>query len=108
MNMVRYERDVWDDEFGTRLFVSTIEFNRNMSQIVEGTVDIKTMVFPSTIRETSEETFSDTSVQSAILNEGLETIGEDIFCNSKIKRITIPKSITRIESEAFENCNDLK
>ena len=57
------------------LFVSATEFARNMSQIVRGAVDIKTIIFPSTVRETSEDAFSHTSVRSVVLNEGLETIG---------------------------------
>ena len=41
------------------------------------------------------------SVQLAILNERLEIIGPRMFCDSKIKRITIPKSVTIIEDCAF-------
>ena len=97
-----------EDAHSQRLFVSATEFDRNMSQLVEGAADIKTVVFPSTVRETLEDAFSNTSVQSAVLNEGLETIGVKTFCNSKIKRIIIPKSITKIDNSAFENCKNLR
>ena len=51
-----------------------------MSQIVEGATDVKTIIFPNTVREDAERSlsgriFSYASVQSVILNEELETIG---------------------------------
>ena len=68
---------------------------------MKGAKDTKTVIFPNTIRETSEEAFSKASVQSAVLNERLETIKSELFYGSKIKRITIPKNVTEIENCAF-------
>ena len=48
------------------------------------------------------------SVQSVVLNEGLKTIGSETFRSSKIKRIVISKSVTKIDKCAFENCKNLK
>ena len=65
---------------GAWLFVAETEFNRNMSQIVEGATDVKTIIFSNTVRKDAERslcgrTFSYASVQSVVLNEELETIG---------------------------------
>lgn len=92
----------------TRLCVAETEFDRDMSHIVVGTKDAKTITFPGTVRETSEDAFSYTSVQSAVLNERLETIGFGTFRGSKIKKITIPKSVTKINNCAFDYCMNLK
>ena len=92
----------------SQLFIAETKFNRNMSQIVKGAKDTKTVIFPSTVRESSERTFSYTSVQSVVLNEGLKTIGSEVFLNSNIKRITIPKSVTKIEYSVFYDCKNLK
>ena len=42
------------------------------------------------------------------MNEGLETIGSEIFRNSGIKRIAIPKSIITIDNCAFEEYTNLR
>ena len=60
-NVIEYDPHA-EDAHSQRLFVSATEFDRNMSQLVEGAADIKTVVFPNTIREISEDAFSDTSV----------------------------------------------
>lgn len=79
-----------------------------MSQIVGGAKDTKTVVFPSTVRATSKETFSHTSVQSVILSERLKTISFAIFHNTEIKKITIPKSVIKIGDSAFVDCENLR
>lgn len=79
-----------------------------MSKLVEGAKDSKTVVFPNTVRESSGWKVSCTSIQSVLLNEGLETFESKIFRNSKIKRIVIPKNVTEIEYSAFEDCKNLK
>ena len=79
-----------------------------MFQILGGAEDAKTITFPNTVRKNSVYAFLDTSVQSVILNEELETIRSRVFYTSKIKRIIIPKSVTKIESSAFEDCKNLK
>ena len=55
--------------------VSGTEFNRNMSRIVKGAANVKTITFPSTVREAPDDVFWQTEIRSAILNEGLETLG---------------------------------
>ena len=79
-----------------------------MSQIVKGAKYAKTVIFPGTVRESLELKVSYMSVQSVVLNEGLKTIGSETFRSSKIKRIVISKSVTKIDKCAFENCKNLK
>ena len=59
----------------TRLFVAETEFDRNMSHIVVGSKDAKTLIFSSTIKEIYERAFSYSALQSVVLNEGLGTLG---------------------------------
>ena len=42
------------------------------------------------------------------LNEGLTTIDEGTFSQTKIQSITIPSSVTKIEKSAFLNCSALE
>ena len=79
-----------------------------MSQIVEGAKDTKTIIFPSAVRDYLKDAFLHMSVQSVVLNEGLKTIGSETFRSSRIKRIVISKSVTKIDKCAFENCKNLK
>ena len=46
-----------------------------MTQIVKAAPDARTIAFPSTIRDISDDAFNHTSVESVVLNEGLEKLG---------------------------------
>ena len=96
MNIVMYKKVSWGRGFNLQLLVSNAKFDRRMLRIMEGSTGTKTVTFPNTIRENSEDAFSGTSVQSAVLNEDLEKIGVRLFRGSKIKKITIPRNVTRI------------
>ena len=50
--------------------------NRNISQIELGTSGTRTITFPSTVRNVEGDTFYFTPLISAVLNEGLEELGE--------------------------------
>ena len=49
--------------------------------------------------------WSDCDVEHVIINEGVTNIGNQAFRNNRIKSITIPESVTSIESEAFSFCD---
>lgn len=53
------------------------------------------------------EAFYGCSLSSLQLNEGLEKIGFSAFKNTRIKELTIPKSLTEIDEEAFMSCVEL-
>ena len=59
---------------------------------MRGAKDVKTITFPNTVRGALDGAFADTSLLSAVLNEGLETFGEyrtyyyeGIFHNTKLR-----------------------
>lgn len=68
------------------LLVSWTLLDRDMSQIVLGLPKIRTITFPSTVRIVQDGAFCRTLLMSAVLNEGLEKLGEcpgnsySIFC----------------------------
>ena len=56
--------------------VPGILFDRDMWLIVWAARGIKTITFPSTVRNVEGDTFYFTPLISAVLNEGLEELGE--------------------------------
>ena len=74
------------------IFVSETRLSRDMSRIVLGAKDVRTITFPNTVREVSDGAFADANLLSAVLNEGLETLGKlrakqckGIFCGAKLR-----------------------
>ena len=74
------------------IFVSETRLSRDMSRIVLGAKDVRTITFPSTIRDLSNGAFADANLLSAVLNKGLETLGElqtkhckGIFCGARLR-----------------------
>ena len=60
----------------TQLFVSGMELGRSMSSIEEGAGNVRTLTFPSSVREVRSGIFtSNKSLGSVVLNEGLERLG---------------------------------
>ena len=77
MNIVMYEGNKQDQLSNIQFFVSETQFDRNMSWLVHGANSIRTIIFPSTVRDVSETVFkTNRSLRSAVLNEGLERLGE--------------------------------
>ena len=50
MSMVRYKSDRKDRRSGIQLFVSKTEFDRSMSQLADAANNIRTVIFPNTVR----------------------------------------------------------
>ena len=74
-------------------------------QLIEGGAEkIKTITFPKTIRFVQNGAFSGRPLRSAILNEGLQKLGETIndwgdqrsgcFSGSQIEKITLPSTLS--------------
>ena len=108
MITIKYKRNPWIKRANIRFFVAETEFDRSMSQIVNGSKSAKTVTFPRTVRTCRGRKAFYLSSQSVVLNGGLETIGFRTFYNNKIKRIIIPKSVTEIDGRAFEDCESLR
>ena len=92
------------------------------------------MAFPASVIEVSEDAFAAcTSLQYAdlsaarglkslgraafrycrklrqvLLNEGLETICPTCFCGSGVEGVVFPRTLRRIENDAFVSCSSLK
>lgn len=58
---------------------------------------ITTITFPNTVRRVKDYAFESTHLMSAILNEGLETLGI-AFTDTGLSKITLPKTLKEIEN----------
>ena len=115
--MVRYKIDRWSKRPNIQVFVSETEFDRNMSQLARGAGNIRTITFPSTVREVEYNAFEDNrSLKSAVLNEGLEKLEKDgctykyyteVFYNSALQQITLPSTLRALADDTFQNCESL-
>ena len=66
--------------------------------------NIVNVVFPNTLRHIGKEAFkSCRSMQSIILNEGLESIADYAFYNLKLTTIIIPSTVTSLGEYSFAN-----
>lgn len=52
--------------------------------------------------------FNNTALKEVVLPEGLETIDRRAFLDTKIRQITIPSSVKKIENSAFWKCPELE
>ena len=104
------------------MFVSGTEFDRSVSVLAKGAKDVKTVTFPSTVRAARSGAFSgdygmERPLESVVLNEGLERLGEcasegkdynkGVFCYSRIERITLPSTLRVLGDRAFDRCKRL-
>lgn len=108
-----------DSVTGLRVYCWTgfehLVFGKNVAEIVDTCCynefypNLTTVEFEedSRLRSIGAETFSTTNFESIELPKGLEIIGYGAFIESKLKSITIPSSVVKIESSAFLNCQDL-
>ena len=66
-------------------------------------------MIPGSVKTIEGSVFSKCKGKPAIvLQEGVEELGEECFCESEIKDITIPKSVKKIQKYAFDDCGDLE
>ena len=77
------------------------------------------MTLPGSVRTVSQGAFSGCQdLRTAVLNEGLEVLGEDgyynddkmlngVFAGSALESITLPTTLKRIEYGAFAYCASL-
>ena len=70
---------------------------------------LKSAVIGSGVKELNATFVECMSLESVILSEGLETIGDEVFngCNS-LSSVNIPHSVTSIEEAAFAGCLPLE
>ena len=110
-NRVRYGRSQKE----ARLFVSGTELAKDMSRVVRGARNSKTIAFPSTVGMVLDGAFSYTSVRSVVLNEGLETLDEylglrcaGVFSFTRLKQVALPTTVRALGNAAFYGCGRLE
>ena len=77
-----------------------------MSALVEGAKDVITITLPKTVKEVQHAAFYwVASLQSVVLNEGLETLGtsgaasradDGVFERTCLRKITLPSTLREI------------
>lgn len=79
-----------------------------MTEVIRGG-DSRTCTFPLTVRTIRLGAFIDRqNLRSVRFNEGLNTLGEQCFCNSGIRRLVLSSSVNEIGDEAFAQCRSLQ
>ena len=82
-----------------------------MSVIGDGAEDAKTVTFPKTIREVQDDAFQGKAVISAVLNEGLEKLGEcqddcdeGAFRDTQLQQVILPSTLQVLGNNTFSEC----
>ena len=71
--------------------------------------NVETLILPTTLQTIPDNVFCESVVKEVYLNEGLQTIGASAFKNcDRLAAIHIPQSVTTIGKEAFYDCNALE
>lgn len=119
-NALVYEKNEQPGEHYIIIYISGVQFNREVDQILESPDSIRTIIFPETVRVVEQGAFfRNQALRSAVVNEGLETLGTDeydsegemgggVFEDSGLESIHLPSTLKRIEYCAFEDCRDLR
>lgn len=91
--------------------VNGVLYNKNKTVIIAYPKSKKDINFeiPNTVTEIAKYCFTETKyTQYIILPDGLKTICDNAFYNNhSLCEITFPSSLTKIDSSAFENCDNL-
>ena len=100
-----------------RLLVSDTELDRGMSQIAKASRGIRTIAFPNTVREFSEDAFLGAFLRSVVLGEGIEKLEghkdcrsrpEGIFARTQVQQVTLPPTLRTLEDYTFYGCESLR
>lgn len=116
-NGIAYRKD--GRTLRTQLFVSEMELSRDALLVAQGANRVRTITFPKTIRDVTENAFYELSfLRSAVMNEGLEALGErggtqsepysGAFRGIGLQRVVFPSTIKSLGTYTFRNCKDLK
>lgn len=117
---VTYARDDQTHALAPRIEASGTEYGRRMETILCGSDGVRTIIFPATTKTVRQGSFYEVaSLRSAVLNDGLETLGTEehvpdgrvrfgVFQSTGLRRVRLPATLKRIECMAFMNCRELK
>lgn len=92
--------------------LTSVIFNGNVPEITEQAfytcTALKEIEIPSSTHSIYDSAFHGCSRLSSItLNEGLTTLGDNVFNNTAITELTLPSSFTTLGGNCFNNCNSL-
>ncbi len=74
----------------------------------ENCTSLKTVIFNAYVKSIPDQCFYNcSSLENVTLNDRIESIEKFAFANTNLKEITIPKSVTSINSTAFNGCDGL-
>lgn len=69
---------------------------------------LEKVVFNAYVADIPDQCFYNcTSLSTVVMNDRINSIGKFAFGNTALKEITIPDSVTSIDSTAFDGCEDL-
>ena len=67
------------------------------------------IIFPDSVTQIDDlSEFSGTNISRARLSENLESIGKNVFKDSKIQSIVIPAGLQKIQEMAFAGCEEMQ
>lgn len=117
---IQYAKDRWTQTQRPTPIAAGVRFNRDLKEILKGHSQVRTITFPKTVRAVKFEAFSgQKTLLSAVLNEGLETLGSNgrqrydseshyVFQSSGLQKVHLPSTLKEIGRSAFEYCTGLK
>lgn len=94
--------------------LKTVNIPEGVTEIGEGAFEDSgfsggiRVVIPGTVKEIGKNAFNGSTLVSAVISEGVKTIGWGAFMDcAKLRSINIPNSVTTIENFAFYRCKSL-
>ena len=96
------------DYYQPQIFVSETEFNVELCDIARASESVRTVIFPSTVKNVLDNAFTHTHLRSAVLSKELKVIEPRCFYSSEIEKVVIPKGVEEIQEDAFYSCKRLK
>ena len=96
--------------YSTGQKTATVVRGENYSELTKVTIPSTVEIDGETyqVKDIATQAFSNTSITSLEINNGLETIGQEAFnyCQ-RLTKLSLPSSLTTIGSRAFHNCTGL-
>lgn len=104
------------DDCSPRLLVSEMEFDRAAVQIARGARGVRTVAFPSTVKEVRDGAFGGNErLLAVVLNEGLEELGKrqdgksaGVFRGTSIRQVVLPSTLRALGDGTFLRCKGLR
>lgn len=78
------------------------------SYIFQDCISLKQINIPKSLTDWHSHAFSYCGLETVTFEEGLETIGFSAFSVTKIKHVTLPNSLIKLEPYAFSGCVELE